>query len=151
MTAWSIWSFFQKGKLLAVPHTIVYPNGLQTDVGPLRIFDLGDKAVALQITETLLTDNVEKVNNYNKKDDAREERKKVLKLFKVKSEKQFAREVKLLTIERNSGRFDVELTVGQKNGSFLGDPELSASIPKAMSLEQTVDFLIDHFKQQSTP
>ncbi|GIU68144.1 hypothetical protein [Candidatus Phycosocius spiralis] len=148
MKAWSYWALYQRDNFVVIPEQIMFPNGLLSSVAPYLKIDLDDPQIADQFRSILSSDNVQKVKNY---DDANNETStKILSnLLKVKSQKQLAREVKLLSVERNSGRFNVELTVGQKNGSFLGDPELSASIPKAMSLEQTVDFLIDHFKQQS--
>ncbi len=148
MAAWSTWSFYYTDDFVVVPKNVMFPNGLLSEKAPYLKIELNDTQIGGEFRNILSSDNVQKVKHY---DNAYDEvdTKTFLSLFKVKSQKQLAREVKVLSIERNGGRFDVELSVGQKNGSFLGDPELSASIPKAMSLEQTIDFLIDHFKQRS--
>jgi hypothetical protein len=145
MSPWSSWSFYHRDQFVVIPKKIMFPNGLLSHEAPYQKLDLNDPQIAAQFKEVLSYDNVQKMRNYDRSPE-KADMTDFLSLFKVKSQKQLAREVTLLTVERNGGRFDVELSVGQKNGSFLGDPELGASIPKAMSLEQTIDFLIDHFK-----
>ena len=145
MQDWSSWSFYYREDFVIIPTKVMFPNGLLSLIAPYRKLSLDHPEIKDQLRVILSAENVEKVNSYDGTSD-KEDIRLFLRSLRVKSQKQLAREVKLISAERNFGRFDITLFAGQKDGSFFGEPELSASIPKAMNLEQTVDFLISQFQ-----
>jgi hypothetical protein len=151
MSNWSSWTFYYNCNQIVYSRKIQYPSGLLYGIEPYTVLSLSDIELSEKLKLLLRTSNVDKVSRkYREEDKLLADQRKFLGLMKVRSERELARKTNLITVERNFDRFNIEFMIGKANGSFEGDTEKSAAVPKSMNLEECVAVLMQEFRKNLT-